>query len=80
VSDEVIPDLGLAARPRWVPRDEAEIKNLIDARILRETHYLDMKRAAADHGGKEIARDLASFALHGGTLLIGVAEIKSTRT
>lgn len=68
--------------PRWRPRNEGDIAEVIEAGLLRETHYLDVKREVGDTPGarKESARDLASFALHGGALLIGVAEDKEQRT
>jgi hypothetical protein len=56
---------------------EADIQRAIDDDCLSETHYLDCKReigAKADR--KETARDLASFAIDGGGLLIGVHEDK----
>jgi len=44
--------------------------------LLEESHYLDLKRelGSTRSANKELARDLASFAIDGGTLLVGVAE------
>ncbi len=69
-------------RPRWQPTTEAELRSVIDAGLLQETHYLDAKREIGDSGGprKETARDLASFAIDGGGLVIGVEENKEERT
>ncbi len=69
-------------RPRWQPTTEAELRSVTDAGLLQETHYLDAKREIGDSGGprKETARDLASFAIDGGGLVIGVEENKEERT
>src|SRR5260370_629374 len=66
----------------WRPRSEADIQRAIDNALLSETHDLDCKReiGAAPGERKETARDLASFAIDGGALLIGVGEDKANRT
>jgi hypothetical protein len=66
----------------WRPQTEADIQRAIDDGLLSETHYLDCKReiGATPGARKETARDLASFAVDGGTLLIGVDEDKDKRT
>jgi hypothetical protein len=50
--------------------------------LLGESHYIDVKREAGASPGarKETARDLASFAMDGGALLIGLEEDKPNRT
>ncbi|MBZ5736920.1 AlbA family DNA-binding domain-containing protein [Nocardioides mangrovi] len=67
---------------QWQPETEADIRACIDDADLQESHYLDMKREVGDNPRKrkETAADLASFALDGGALLIGVAENKENRT
>ena len=67
---------------RWRPSSEADIESMIKEDLLRETHFLDMKREVEHAPGarKELARDLAQFALDGGSLLIGVSEDKPNRT
>jgi hypothetical protein len=66
--------------PRWIPKTEADLKAAIDGGLLEETHYLDLKEAPSNKAdNKELARDLASFAVNGGTLIIGVKENKDTR-
>lgn len=69
-------------RPRWRPHSEQDIAELIAQGLLVETHYLDGKREIGSSSGdrKELARDLASFAIDGGALLIGVEERKEQRT
>jgi hypothetical protein len=64
----------------WLPESEAEIQHAIDDGSLSETHYLDCKREVGLKGDrKETARDLASFAIYGGGVLIGVEEDKANR-
>lgn len=60
----------------WEPTDEAQIKAAIADGNLKENRHLDVKREIGDSDGKrrELARDLASFAIDGGALLIGVEE------
>lgn len=67
--------------PRWVPRSEADLQEGIDQGLLGESHYLDLKEVPETKGdNKEAARDLASFAIDGGTLIYGIAEDKVNRT
>jgi hypothetical protein len=67
--------------PRWVPRSEADLQAGIDGGLVGESHYLDLKAVPATKGdNKEAARDLASFAVDGGTLIYGIAEDKVNRT
>jgi hypothetical protein len=55
--------------PRWIPKTEADLKAAIEGGLLEETHYLDLKEAPSNKtDNKELARDLASFAVDGGTL------------
>jgi hypothetical protein len=69
-------------RPRWSPKDEADIREVVEQGWLVESHHIDVKREVGDGRGdrKETARDLASFAVDGGALLIGVDEDKPNRT
>lgn len=66
----------------WTPATERDIQRAIDTGDLGENHELEFKRQAgtSDAARKETAADLASFALHGGQLVIGIAEDKETRT
>jgi hypothetical protein len=61
---------------RWKPQSEEELRAAIAQGLLEETHHLDLKREVESGRGanKELARDLAQFALDGGALLIGVEE------
>lgn len=69
-------------QPRWSPTSEADIRSVIDSGVLGESHYIDVKREIekTPRGNKELARDVASFAIDGGALLVGVAEDKEQRT
>ncbi len=67
---------------RWEPADEAAILLAIREGTLAESVHLDVKRqvGSTDGARRETARDLASFAVDGGALLIGVEEDQSART
>lgn len=59
-----------------IPEDEGELRALLDAGRLGERNAIDLKRqlGTSDGARKELARDLASLALDGGILVIGVDE------
>lgn len=63
-------------QPRWEPRSEGDLRTGIDDGLLAESHWLDLKRelGPGKRTNKELARDLASFAVDGGTLIVGVEE------
>lgn len=65
-----------------MPATEADIDLAISEGSLVENGSLDMKRESGSTSGEraETARDLASFAIFGGALLIGVGERKSPKT
>ncbi|MFI5867433.1 helix-turn-helix domain-containing protein [Streptomyces sp. NPDC051546] len=66
---------------RWMPKTEADLQAAVDGGLFEESHHLDLKKAPNSKGdNKELARDLASFAVDGGTLIIGVQENKDSRT
>ncbi|MFJ2008009.1 AlbA family DNA-binding domain-containing protein [Streptomyces chartreusis] len=67
---------------RWTPKSEGDLSAAISGGLLEETHYLDLKEQTdpGKAGNKELARDLASFAVDGGTLIIGIGEDKANRT
>jgi len=60
----------------WRPESEADIRALIDSGDAVESHVLDFKRevGTTDRDRNEIAADMASFALDGGSLVVGVDE------
>jgi hypothetical protein len=67
--------------PRWTPKTEADLQAAVEGGLFEESHHLDLKKAPNSKGdNKELARDLASFAVDGGTLVIGVREDKDSRT
>jgi hypothetical protein len=65
---------------RWIPVTEDDVNAAIIESIFEETHYFDGKREveAGSGANKELARDLAAFALDGGGLLIGIEEDKTS--
>lgn len=64
-------------QPQWQPHSEQDITDAIDGGLIAVTHYFDAKREVGSSSGdrKELGRDLASFAIDGGALLIGLAEL-----
>lgn len=65
-----------SARPRLPAASEVDLQQAVDNQLLEETHFLDLKREVKSGKGenKELARDLSSFAIDSGTLVIGVEE------
>ena len=65
--------------PRWSPVTEHDLASAVTAGLLEETHYLELKREleSGKTKNREHARDLASFAIDGGTILVGIQEDKS---
>ena len=57
-------------------RTEDELQRLALNGLLEETHWLDLKRelGSGNAANKDLAKDIAAFALDGGTILIGVDE------
>jgi hypothetical protein len=77
------PALYLGPRvPRWQPRTLVDVQAAIDDGTIRESHWLDAKKALNGNAPAkvELARDLASFANDGGLLLVGVSEDKRAGT
>lgn len=68
-----------ADNPRWSPTSEQDLAAALDHGLLQETHYLELKRELEKGKDKnrEHARDLASLAIDGGTLIVGIAEDKA---
>ncbi|GLW22938.1 ATP-binding protein [Microbispora triticiradicis] len=66
-----------ADNPRWIPTSETDLQQAIDKGLIEESHHLDLKEVPDTKGtNREAARDMASFAIDGGTLIIGVSEDK----
>lgn len=64
------------ASPRWHPEVEADLQAALDGGLLRETHHVELKRQlnAGTKANRELARDLAQFAIDGGLVIVGVDE------
>src|SRR4051794_23218332 len=60
------------------PEDAAAVFAAAEAGEIAESPYLDVKREL-DSANRESAKDLASFAIDGGALLIGLDEDKENR-
>ncbi|WP_094361240.1 AlbA family DNA-binding domain-containing protein [Mycobacterium marinum] len=58
------------------PRTEEDLEHLAQNGLLEENHWLDLKRElrSGNAANKDLAKDIAAFALDGGTILIGVDE------
>jgi hypothetical protein len=63
-------------RGRWEPEAEVDLLRAFNEGMLEERSWCDLKRKVENtkNGNKELARDLASFAIDGGTLIIGLDE------
>ena len=61
---------------RWLPASEEELQIAAANGSLKEGHYLDLKRAFSTKStaNRDLAIDMASFAVDGGLILIGVDE------
>jgi hypothetical protein len=61
---------------RLIPATESELRAAIEAGSFDESHYSDVKTELApkESGNKKLAIDLASFAVDGGMIAVGVAE------
>lgn len=67
--------------PRWEPKTEEDLRAALASGVADESHYLDFKESVTSKAdNKELARDLASFAVDGGTLIVGVGEDKANHT
>ncbi|MBT1669647.1 hypothetical protein KK092_09660 [Curtobacterium flaccumfaciens pv. flaccumfaciens] len=66
----------------WPPQTESDIAEALDARDVAESNRLDFKALVgdSDRARRDTAKDLASFAIDGGALLIGVSEDKLNRS
>jgi hypothetical protein len=71
----------VSSGPDFSTIDETAIARLIDEQLIAETHYREFKRELPSGAGpnKELARDVASFAIDGGQLVIGIEEDKPSR-
>lgn len=65
----------------WTPRTGADLRRVIADGDLQENNNVDVKREVGDSPSsrKETAKDIASFAINGGALLVGIAEDKENR-
>ena len=61
---------------RWRPTTLQELDTAINNGLIEENHFLDFKRELqpGQSANKDIARDIAAFAIDGGLILIGIDE------
>lgn len=61
---------------RYLAQTEEQLDQLGAEGLLAEDHHIDLKQelTSGSRANKELARDLASFAIDGGALYIGLAE------
>jgi hypothetical protein len=61
----------------WLPDTLTDLESALNAGVLKETHYFDHKERLPPPGEKtnhNLAVDLASLAVDGGTIFVGVRE------
>jgi hypothetical protein len=63
-------------QPRLRLASEADVQAAVAHQLLEENHFLDLKRevSSGKPQNKETARDLAQFAIDGGTVVVGLKE------
>lgn len=64
-----------------IPPSESELRAALEAGLVAESNGLDFKRelAPGDRGTRALAVDLASFAVDGGTIVVGVTDERPPR-
>lgn len=64
------------ADPAWLPDTEGELHTALTGGLLDENHHLELKRQIPEGRGenRETARDLASLAVDGGRIIVGIDE------
>jgi hypothetical protein len=60
----------------WRPTTLEQVETAINNGLVEETHFLDLKRELnpGTSANKDIAKDIAAFAIDSGLVLIGVDE------
>lgn len=59
-------------RRKWLPKSEAELLEAYREGMLEERNWCDVKREVDSNA--ELARDLASFSVDGGIIVVGINE------
>ncbi len=64
----------------WIPRTVEELEHAVESNSVTESHYLDCKEFTAPNGvPKTVAKCVASLAVDGGVLILGVGEDKQAQ-
>ena len=68
--------------PVWIPRTEAELQQALHQRLIQEGHASDIKEQldTGPKASKSLAVDLASFAIDGGCIYVGIKQHAKTAT
>jgi hypothetical protein len=63
-------------RRRWVPADEAALREAFDRGVFEERNWCELKRELGDtkSANADLAKNLASLAVDGGSYIIGLDE------
>lgn len=66
---------------RWLPSNPEALRAALDGGLLTEGHFFDAKASLSPgkSGGRDLAVDIASFAIDGGVIVVGVREDKERR-
>ena len=64
----------------WIPRTVEELEHAVESNSVTESHYLDFKEFTASNGvPRTVAKCVASLAVDGGVLILGVGEDKQAQ-
>jgi hypothetical protein len=66
----------------WIPRTEAELREAVERGVIDEGDHHDFKGLfqAGEKANRALAVDLASFAVNGGLLIVGVEDGTKSQT
>jgi hypothetical protein len=67
---------------RWLPETPDALRAALDGGVFGEGHVFDVKEklSPGPSGNRDLAVDVASFAVDGGVIVVGVRENKEMRT
>jgi hypothetical protein len=71
-----VPDKCLVVMNAYQPQSEAEIEMAISQGLVEEDHFTDLKRelTSGARGNRDLAQDMAAFAIDGGRIYVGIDE------
>lgn len=76
-----VSGVGQTSRVELRVTTAAGLRDRLNANDFEEPHYVEAKREipSGQAANRELARDIASFGVHGGWFVVGVAEDKEHR-